>query len=104
MTFLHFDDLPEIERIPGFHGKFIHTDHLTYAVWEVDAGSAAPLHAHEHEQITSVETGEFEFTLDDETRILTAGMAVVIPSNHVHSGRALSDCRLVDVFYPVRQD
>ncbi len=43
-------------------------------------------------------------TLDGEVRQLEAGTVAVIPSNVKHSGLALSDCKITDVFYPVRED
>jgi len=49
-------------------------------------------------------SGRFEFTVGPETRILEPGMAAVIPGNTLHAGRALTACRVLDVFSPVRED
>jgi quercetin dioxygenase-like cupin family protein len=38
------------------------------------------------------------------TQILGPGSVGIIPPNAVHSGRALTDCRILDVFSPVRED
>jgi len=38
------------------------------------------------------------------TRRLQAGSVVVIPSNVTHAGKTLTDCEIVDAFYPVRED
>ena len=35
---------------------------------------------------------------------MTNGEVAVIPSGAVHSGRALTQCRFLDVFHPVRED
>ena len=43
-------------------------------------------------------------TIDGLTERMHAGTVAVVPSNAVHSGRALSRCRFVDVFQPVRED
>ena len=43
-------------------------------------------------------------TVNGETRRMTAGTVAVIGSNIVHLGRAVTDCRFVDVFHPVRED
>jgi quercetin dioxygenase-like cupin family protein len=104
MPFVKLDQLDVVERIPGFHGRFIHTDNVTFADWLIREGAIAPVHSHPHEQITYVLEGHFEFTMEGETSILEAGIAAVIPANVVHSGKALTDCHVLDVFYPVRED
>ena len=48
--------------------------------------------------------GEFEFTVDGKTQVYTAGAVVHIPSNVPHSGKAITPCKLMDVFSPVRED
>ena len=39
------------EVIPGFVGRFLHSDSMTFALWEIAAGSTLPEHAHLHEQV-----------------------------------------------------
>jgi len=51
-----------------------------------------------------VTKGELELTIDQETRIMKAGMVAVIPSNTNHSARAITKVEVTDVFYPVRED
>lgn len=48
--------------------------------------------------------GKFNFTLDGMTKIYTTGDIVVIPSNIEHSGLALTDCKLMDIFSPAREE
>ena len=48
--------------------------------------------------------GEFEFTLSGDTKIYSSGDIVLIPSNIEHSGTALKDCKLMDVFSPAREE
>jgi quercetin dioxygenase-like cupin family protein len=57
-----------------------------------------------HEQVVHVLEGDLEVTVDGKTSVLHAGSMGVIPSNAVHSGRALTDCRVLDAFYPLRED
>jgi len=97
-------DLKEIEPVPGFKVRFVHSDHMTLAYWNVTAGAALPQHAHVHEQIANVIEGEFELTIAGEARVLKPGQVAVIPSNVPHSGKALTKCVLIDAFYPVRED
>ena len=58
----------------------------------------------EHEQVCNVLEGTFELTIDGESRQLGVGQVGVIPSNAVHSGRAITACRVLDIFHPVRED
>ncbi len=92
------------EFIPGFHGKMIHTERMTLAFWEIEAGANLPEHSHPHEQVANVLEGRFELTIHGETHVLEPGMVAVIPSDAVHSGRAITSCRILDVFQPVRED
>jgi quercetin dioxygenase-like cupin family protein len=48
--------------------------------------------------------GKFELTVDAEAKILTPGAVVIVPPNVPHSGKAITDCRIIDVFHPVRED
>lgn len=92
------------EIIEGFRGRFIHSEKMTIAIWEIDAGSILPEHAHTNEQIMHLTEGKFEMTIDGNTKIYTPGSIVVIPSNITHSGRALTDCKITDTFSPARED
>jgi quercetin dioxygenase-like cupin family protein len=104
MSKVDFKDLPKKEVLPGFVGQFVHTENNTMAFWEIKAGSVLPLHSHLHEQTTQVLEGKFELTVDNITQICEAGSLAIIPPNAPHSGIALSDCRIFDLFYPVREE
>lgn len=92
------------ELMPGYHGKTVHGKQLTWAFWTVEEGALVPEHHHPHEQMMHVVEGEFEFTLNGQTQVYTAGAIVPIPSNIPHSGKALTACKLMDVFSPVREE
>lgn len=77
---------------------------MTIAFWEIESGAELPLHNHVHEQMTKVEEGQFELTVGGETKVYTKGMVAMIPPNVAHSGKALTSCKLLDVFQPVRED
>lgn len=99
--------LPQLaakEIVTGYKARFVHTEHMTLAYWDVTAGSVLPEHAHLHEQVCSVLEGSFELTVNGQPMVLQPGKLVVIPGHTRHSGRALTDCKLLDVFYPVRED
>lgn len=104
MPYFHLDDIVPSEPVPGYEGRFLHSENMTIANWNISEGAAFPAHAHAHEQISLVLEGKFELTIEGETKILSPGVVAIIPSNAVHHGKALTDCRLADIFYPVRED
>ena len=104
MPFINLSDVEEREIVKGFRARFVHTGLMTHAYWSVTAGALLPEHAHPHEQVTNVIRGRFEMTVDGETQTVEAGTAVVIPSGAKHRGRAVTDCFILDVFSPVRED
>ena len=101
---IHPKDRRERSLIEGSRATFTHAETMTLAEWHFEAGVALPEHAHPHEQATTLIEGQFELTVSGEARVLDSGTIAVIPSNAPHSGRALTDCRLIDVFHPVRED
>lgn len=104
-TFFHnIDQIPEKELVPGFSARMVHTDEQTIAHVRVIQGSILPEHHHPHRQITNIISGELEMTVDGQTLICPAGTVITIPSNVPHSARAITDCHIIDVFLPVRED
>ena len=100
-------DLQQIaprEIMPGFQGRLVHSAHMTFAHWDIKAGAPLPSHSHPHEQVVNMITGEFELIVNGESHLLGANDVFVIPSDAVHSGRAITDCKIIDVFYPIRED
>lgn len=104
MSFLHFENIGEKELVPGFKGRFVHSDSMTIGSWNVSEGAVMPEHAHPHEQIFTLLEGKFELTIRGESKVQNPGAVAVIPSNVPHSGRAITPCRVIDVFCPVRED
>ena len=104
MPFIKLSDIDESERVKGFRARFVHTDRMTSAYWQIAADSVLPEHSHPHEQVSTIIRGRFEMTVDGQTRTIEAGDVVVIPSGSRHRGRALTDCFILDVFSPVRED
>jgi quercetin dioxygenase-like cupin family protein len=104
MSFQQFSSIANKELAPGFDCKLVHTQNNTINFLTVKAGSVLPLHQHPHEQSSFVLEGEFEMTVGNDVRLLTPDTFCVIPGDTLHGGRAITDCRLIDVFSPVRED
>jgi len=101
---INIQHLPSKEIIKGYRAKFVHTEQVTFAFWEVEQGAILPSHQHVHEQSTQVLEGAYELTIDGETQVYTPGMIAIIPPNVPHNGVALTVCKLMDVFSPCRED
>lgn len=104
MELINLYEMAEREMVPGYHAKFVHSGNVTLAYWSIEEGNSLPKHAHPHEQVVNLIEGSFEITVDAESEVIEAGSVVIIPSNVMHSGKALTPCRIIDVFYPVRTD
>lgn len=101
---MRINDINPKEITKGFNGRFVHMETFTIAFWEVKKGAKIPEHSHIHEQTTQVTEGEFEMTVDGITKIYSPGSILKIPSLAKHSGKALTDCKITDVFCPVREE
>ncbi len=62
------------------------------------------LHSHPHVQSTFVRTGQFEFTVGDDTFKVGPGDSFVIPSGVTHGCVCLEPGELIDTFTPRRDD
>lgn len=104
MAVIDLTTIPPKEIAPGYFARFIHTDNMTFSHLDVKAGSTIAAHAHIHEQVCQILEGTFQLTINNEPVIFQPGTVITIPSNITHSGLAITDCKLIDVFYPVRTD
>ncbi len=104
MALVLFDDLPELRLAEGITARAVHAGTVTVMHVKFEEGALVPEHSHHHEQVVNVIEGELELTVDGEKHSLTLGKAMILPPNIPHSGLALTACRVVDVFHPVRED
>jgi quercetin dioxygenase-like cupin family protein len=104
MQYFNLSETDWKEPVPGFKGRFLHSANITLVYWDVEADASLPEHSHIHEQVTNVIEGKFELTVDGETKNLGPGSVIIVPPNAVHSGKAVTNTRIIDVFYPIRED
>jgi quercetin dioxygenase-like cupin family protein len=104
MPFIHLEDIGEREMVPGFSARFVHSQFMTLSCWNTKAGSSLPEHSHPHEQVTTIIRGTFELTVEGETNTIKPGAVVIIPPHAKHRGTSITDCYILDVFYPIRED
>jgi quercetin dioxygenase-like cupin family protein len=104
MPFVKLDNLPALTIAPGINGRIVTGDNLTVAHVTIIAGSILPEHSHVHEQVVNVIEGVLELTVEGEIYNLVPGTAMILPPNIPHSGKAVTDVKVIDVFHPVRED
>ncbi len=104
MTYIDFNSRKKVQIWEGIAGPIYHSDQATFGHFTIDKGSDLPVHHHHHEQWTHVIEGQLEFNINGEIKTLTAGMTAYIPSNTPHGAKAITQCKVIDCFLPVRED
>lgn len=104
MPFINYPAKKKLKIWDGIYGQIHHSAQMTCGHMTIAAGVALPEHQHPHEQWSHLLEGEMEFTIGGETRIMKGGETAFIPGNVPHSGRTLTNCKLIDVFSPPRED
>ena len=69
-----------------------------------DEGGIGYKHEHYHSQVTYIESGEFEFSIGEETKLVKEGDSVYIPPHVLHGAICKKAGVLIDVFSPIRED
>ena len=68
------------------------------------AGAIGALHHHPHTQITYIVSGQFEFTVDGEKKIVNPGDVLLKRNSIEHGCVCLKEGILLDIFQPMRED
>jgi quercetin dioxygenase-like cupin family protein len=104
MPFVNVDNFPSRERLPGWHGRYFHSDTMTFAHYDFVRGASIHEHFHSQEEVYEVIEGELEMTIDGATLIARPGVVAIVPSGARHSVKALSDGRAIIVDSPRRPE
>lgn len=104
MPFLDTNSLPIIERLPGWHGRYFHSQNMTFAHYDFTRRASIHEHFHPEEEVYEVIEGELEVTIDGATQVVRPGLVAIVPGNTRHSVKALTDGKLIVIDYPVRRE
>jgi quercetin dioxygenase-like cupin family protein len=104
MPIVEIDKLRVIERLPGWFGRYFHSERMTVALYSFAKNASIHEHQHPQEEIYQVLEGELEITIDGSVHALRPGVAAIVPGNAPHSVRALSDGRAIIVDSPARPE
>jgi quercetin dioxygenase-like cupin family protein len=85
----------------------IHTEQMTVARLWLGKGAVVPVHNHENQQVTMLQSGALEFEMGETGKdrfVLKPGDVLVIPPHMPHRVEALEESTATDLFTPARED
>ena len=71
---------------------------------EFEEGAVGYVHAHEHTQVTYIQSGEFDVVIDGVEKRLGPGDSFYVAPNLEHGAVCKKAGVLLDVFSPMRED
>ena len=104
MPFVDTNSLKVIERLPGWHGRYVHSASMTFAHYDFEGGSSIHEHFHPEEEVYEVIEGELEVTIDGISQVARPGIIAIVPANARHSVKALTSGRVIIVDHPARPE
>jgi quercetin dioxygenase-like cupin family protein len=98
-------DLRPIQVFAGVRVRRVQGDQLTLAIVELEPNAIVPEHRHHNEQNGLVITGQMDFRIAGERRVLGPGGTWCILADVPHQAQAGPEGAVViDVFAPIRSD
>jgi quercetin dioxygenase-like cupin family protein len=98
-------EAPTVPAEPGVARQVLgHDDELMMVRVTFEPGAIGYVHSHPHRQVSYVERGRFEFTIDGATTTISEGDCCFVPPGVPHGAKALEAGTLIDVFTPARMD
>lgn len=85
-------------QILGFNAQL-----MMVRIW-FDQGSIGYVHEHYHSQVSYIESGEFDVSIDNVIKRMKTGDSFYIPPNIEHGAVCIKKGVLLDVFSPARED
>ena len=102
MPFIDTEQLTVKEPLPGWKGRFFHSENMLFAYYDISSGASIHEHFHSNEEVWHIIEGSLEVTIADHIQIAGPGSVAVVPPNTSHSVKALSDGKAIVVDYPRR--
>lgn len=104
MPFIDTAKLNEIERRPGWHGRFFDPATMTFGHYIFEKGADIHAHSHDQEEVWNVIEGELEVTIGDRKQVAGPGCVAIVPPNTEHTVLALTNGKAIVVDYPLRTE
>ncbi|HEX4750032.1 MAG TPA: cupin domain-containing protein [Bryobacteraceae bacterium] len=99
-----WDEVPVENVNPLIERQFVVGDQVMVAKLLLRKGCVVPMHSHVNEQITHIESGALQFTIDGKEITVGPGEYLCIPPSVPHMAVALEDTIDIDIFTPPRED
>ena len=101
-----FGDSIEFENVgDGVKRKILaYNEDMMQVEVHFETGSIGTDHTHPHVQTTYVLCGEFEFTVEGETKTVKKGDMVYMKENVLHGCKCIKKGILLDSFSPYREE
>ena len=81
-----------------------YTDEVMVVQNHFQKGAVGALHHHPHTQITYVVSGQFEFEIGGEKKVVNPGDSMLKKDGVEHGCVCLEEGILLDIFAPMRED
>lgn len=69
-----------------------------------EKGGVGKLHHHFHRQVSFIESGSFEVSINNNKKVLKQGDSYMVEPDEVHGVIALEDGAIIDIFTPAREE
>lgn len=93
------------EMQPGVFQRVLrHGEKLMLCEVRLCKDAIVAAHAHPHEQISYVVSGQVEFIVDGVKKLLGPGDSCLMSSDATHSVTCLQEALILDLFTPLRED
>lgn len=96
----------EIEQVgEGIRRQFLgfNDQIMAVRVW-FDKGAVGDVHTHYHSQVSYVESGEFDVSVNGEIKTLKSGDSFYVVPHAPHGAVCKREGVLIDMFAPMRED
>ena len=97
------DEMVTGSPLPGWSGRFFHSQHMTFAHWTI-ADGAHDLHEHRHDQeeVWNVVAGSIVLVIDGVEATVGPGGAAVVPPKVTHAVHVTGPAEVLVADHPVR--
>jgi quercetin dioxygenase-like cupin family protein len=104
-TIVRVNDVDPVEMVSGVWRRTLATgDRMMIAHVTLDEGATVPMHSHPHEQVGYVVEGRIRMTIAGQDGDFEPGDSYFIPGDVEHAATAITDCIVLDIFSPPRDE